>query len=58
MTASMAEEAVLKVLLLKNFLESRSRRNLHNHKRGSIAPSLSLSTSHRPDMIEILLKRT
>ena len=27
-------------------------------KRGSIAQSLSLSTSHRPDMTEILLKRT
>ena len=35
-----------------------SRQNLPNRKRGSIANSLSLSTSHRPDMTEIPLKRT
>ena len=29
-----------------------------DRKRNSIAHSLSLSTSHRPDMTEILLKRT
>ena len=29
------------------------RRNLLNHKRGSIAHSLSLSYSHRSDMTEI-----
>ena len=34
-------------------IRSRISRN-----RGSIAHSLSLSTSHRPDMTEILLKRT
>ena len=33
-----------------------SRRNLLNRKWSSIAHSLSLSTSHRPDMTEILLK--
>ena len=33
-----------------------SRRTLR--KRGSIAHNLSLSTSHRPDMTEILLKRS
>ena len=27
------------------------------HKRGSIADSLQLSPTHRPDMTEILLKR-
>ena len=36
--------------------DPRSRRNLLNLKWSSIAHSLSLSTSHRPDMIEILLK--
>ena len=35
-----------------------SRRNLLNRKPGSIANSLSLSTSYRPDMTEILLKRS
>ena len=35
----------------------RSRRNLLNHKRGSIAHSLSLSPTHRPDMTETLLKK-
>ena len=39
-------------------MDSHSRRNLLNRKRGSIAHSLSLSTSHRPDMTEILLKRS
>ena len=39
-------------------LDSYSRRNLLNRKRGSIAHSLSLSTSHRPDMTEILSKRS
>ena len=34
------------------------RRNLLNRKRGSTAHGLSLSSSHRPDMTEILLKRT
>ena len=34
------------------------KKNLLNRKRGSIAHSLSLSTSHRPDMTEILLKRS
>ena len=33
-------------------------RGLLNRKWGSIAHSLSLSTSHRPDMTEILLKRS
>ena len=32
--------------------------NLLNRKRSSTAHSLSLSTSHRPDMTETLLKRT
>ena len=32
--------------------------DLFNRKRGSIAHSLSLSSAHRPDMTEILLKRT
>ena len=36
--------------------EYHSRRNLLNRKRGSIAHSLSLSSSHRPDMAKILLK--
>ena len=36
--------------------EPRSRRNLLNCKRCSIAHSLSLSFAHRPDMTEILLK--
>ena len=36
----------------------RSRRNLLNRKRGSIAHSFSLSSAHRPDMPEIVLKRT
>ena len=31
---------------------------LFNRKRGSIAHSLSLSSARRPDMTEILLKRT
>ena len=35
-----------------------SRRNHLNRKPGSIAHSLSLSTSNRPDMTEILLKRS
>ena len=35
-----------------------SRQNLLTRKRGSIANNLSLSTSHRPDMTEIPLKRT
>ena len=39
-------------------LKPRSRRNLLYRKRGSIAHSLSLSCAHRPDMTEILLKRT
>ena len=34
------------------------RRNLLNLKRGSITYSFSLSSSYRPDMTEILLKRT
>ena len=34
------------------------RKNLLNRKWGSIAHSISLSTSHCPDMTEILLKRT
>ena len=38
--------------------EPRSRRNLLNRKRGSIAYSLSLSTVHCPDMAKILLKGT
>ena len=32
--------------------------DLFNRKRSSIAHSLSLSSAHRPDMTEILLKRT
>ena len=32
--------------------------DLFNRKQGSIAHSLSLSSAHRPDMTEILLKRT
>ena len=32
--------------------------DLFSCKRGSIAHSLSLSSAHRPDMTEILLKRT
>ena len=36
----------------------RSGRNLLSHKRSSIAHNLSLSTSHRSVMTEILLKRT
>ena len=35
----------------------RSRRNPLNRKWSSIAHCLSLSTSHRPDMTETLLKR-
>ena len=35
-----------------------SRRNLLIRKRSSIAHSLSLSSKHRPDITEILLKRT
>ena len=31
---------------------------VHYRKRSSIAHSLSLSSKHRPDMTEILLKRT
>ena len=31
--------------------------NLFNHKWDSIAQSLSLSSSHHPDITEILLKR-
>ena len=38
--------------------EPCSRRNILNRKRGSIAHSLSLSFAHRPDITEILLKRT
>ena len=38
-------------------LEPRSRRNLLNRKLGSIAHSHSLSSAHRPDLTEILLKR-
>ena len=38
--------------------ELRSRRNLLNRKRGSFAHSLLLLPYHRPDMNEILLKRT
>ena len=33
------------------------RRNLVDRKRDSTAHNLLLSTSHRPDMTEILLKR-
>ena len=43
---------------LRVYVLLRSRRNLFNRKRRSIAHSLSLSTSHRPDMTETLLKRT
>ena len=32
--------------------------DIFNRKRGSIAHSLSLPSAHRPDMTEILLKRT
>ena len=35
-----------------------SRQNLLNPKRSSITHNLSLSTFHRPDMTEVLLKRT
>ena len=35
-----------------------TRGEIFNRKPGSIAHSLSLSTSHRPDMTEILLKRS
>ena len=38
--------------------EPRRRRNLLNRKRRSIAHSLSLSSAHRPDMTEMLLKTT
>ena len=34
------------------------RENLSNPKRGSIAHSLSEPPSHRPDMTEVMLKRT
>ena len=34
-----------------------SRQDLLNRKQGTTAHSLSLSTSHRPDMTETLLKR-
>ena len=37
---------------------TRLEANLLNCKRGSIAHSLPLSSTHRPDMTEILLKRT
>ena len=36
--------------------DPHSRRNLLNHKRSSIAHSVSLLSKHRPDMTEILLK--
>ena len=39
-------------------LEPRSRRNFLNLKQGSTAHSLSLSSAHRPDMTEILMKMT
>ena len=39
-------------------VRAHSRRNLLNCKRDSSAHSLSLSSAHRPDMTEILLKRT
>ena len=37
--------------------EPRLRPNLLNRKRGSNAHNLSLSSAHRPDITEILLKR-
>ena len=43
---------------LADRVQSPLRRNLLNRKRSSIAHSLSLSASHRPDMTETLLKRT
>ena len=43
---------------LPDEFDPRSRKNLLNRKRSSIAHSFSLSTSHRPDMTETLLKRT
>ena len=43
---------------LADRVRSRSRRNLLNRKRSSVAHSLSLSTSRRPDIPETLLKRT
>ena len=33
-------------------------RDLFNHKCGSVVLSISLSSTHRPDITEILLKRT
>ena len=38
--------------------EHRSRRSLLKRKRGSTAHSISLPSAHRPDMTEILLKKT
>ena len=46
------------LLIQRTEVDPRSRRNLLNRKRGSITHSLSLSSKHRPDMTEILLKRT
>ena len=56
------ENGVSSLIIKREKAEShainRSRRNLLNRKRSSIVDSLSLSTSHRPDMTDILLKRS
>ena len=46
------------LLIQRTEFDPRTRRNLLNRKRSSIAHSLSLSASHRPDMTEILFKGT
>ena len=43
---------------LADLVDPRCWRNLLNRKRSSTAHSLPLSISHRPDMTEILLKKT
>ena len=35
-----------------------SGENLFNHKQGFIAHSLSLSSTHHPDITKVLMKRT
>ena len=42
---------------LADRVRSSLEMNLLNRKRSSISHSLSLSSIHRPDMIEILLKK-
>ena len=46
------------LLILRSRVKLYFKRNFHNHKQGSIAHSLSISSAHPPGMTEILLKRT